>query len=96
MGGTKAVSVTVTLLLQPFLLSINAALFNYSQCLSSLLHLHKDSILKRQIFAQFCLKLGVSHAAIKGNGSYSQVYIYHINKWNIDCEGRSDSPLSIA
>lgn len=51
---------------------------------------------KRQIFAWLCLKLGVSHAAIKGNGNYSQVYIYHINKWNIDCEGRTDSPLSIA
>jgi len=43
-GGTKAISVSATFLLPPFPLSINVALFIYSQCLSSLLHLQKDTI----------------------------------------------------
>lgn len=79
-GGTKAVSVTATLLLQYFFfLSINAALSTVSVfpcfCICK-----KTLFKKRQIFAWLCFKLGVSHAAIKGNGNYSQVYIYHINK----------------
>lgn len=78
-GGTKAVSVTAALLLQYFFRSVNAALSTVSAfprfCICK-----KTLLKKRQIFAWLCFKLGVSHAAIKGNGNYSQVYIYHINK----------------